>query len=50
MKTSVRFVKVSGDTYLEVIDLKYKNKVVGAVKIDKSTARWMVRELAKEIE
>jgi len=50
MKTSVRFVQVSTDKYLEVIDLKYKNKVVAAVKITKETARWMVKELAKEIE
>jgi len=50
MKTSVRFTRVSNVTYLEVIDLKYKNKVVAFVEINKSTARFLVKELAKEIE
>jgi hypothetical protein len=50
MKTSVRFTRVSTDLYLEVIDLKYRDKVVAAVKITKDMARFLVKELAKEIE
>ena len=50
MKPSVRVVTVGPTKYLEVIDLKYKDKVVAAVEITKSTARFLVRELAKEIE
>lgn len=50
MKTSVRIAEEHGKKYLEIIDLKYKDKVVASVEINKSTARFLVRELAKEIE
>ena len=51
MKTSVRISEPEiGKKFLEITDLKFKNKVVASIEITKSTARFLVRELAKEIE
>jgi len=50
MKTSVRITTEGGKAVLEITDLKYRNKVVASVPITKETARFLVRELAKEIE
>ncbi len=50
MKTSVRITTKYGEKFLEITDLKYKDKVVAFVPITKSTARFLVKELAKEIE
>jgi len=50
MKTSVRIASEGGKVVLEIIDLKYRDKVVASVPITKETARFLVRELSKEIE
>ena len=49
MKTSVRFTTKDGKTTLEITDLKYKDKVVATVDITRETARWLIKELAKEL-
>lgn len=49
MKVSIRFVRKEGKCEMEVIDLKYKNKVVASYDITSDNARYLIRELAKEL-
>jgi hypothetical protein len=49
MQTSIRFTTKDGKTDLEIIDLKYKNRVVATIKLTQDTVRWLIKELAKEL-
>jgi hypothetical protein len=49
MKVSIRFVRKEGKCTLEVIDLKYKNKVVASLPVTSDEARYLISELAKEL-
>lgn len=45
MKTTLRLVEKDGTMTFEILDLKYKNKVVGAVNVTKADCKWIVPRL-----
>jgi hypothetical protein len=45
MKTSIRLVKANGVVTIEIIDLKYKNKVVASYTCKKEDVKWLVPQL-----
>ncbi len=45
MKTSLRIVKSGNECTFEIIDLKYKNKVVACARITKQDVKWIVPQL-----
>lgn len=45
MKTSIRLVKSDNKIVLEIMDLKYKNKVVACANITKDDVKWLVPQL-----
>ncbi len=50
MKTSIRIVKFEGKTFLQLIDLKYKNRVVAEKELSNNDCIWLIKELAKEVK
>jgi len=45
MKTSIRLVKSGNEVVIEIIDLKYKNKVVACARVTKQDVKWLVPQL-----
>jgi hypothetical protein len=41
----MRLVESDGKLVIEIIDLKYKNKVVGSARITKEDVKWLVPRL-----
>lgn len=49
MKCSIRFVKKEGKVWIQLIDLKYKNKVAAEKELSRLDCCWIIQELAPHI-
>lgn len=49
MKTTIRLVDKDGKTTLQLLDLKYKEKVVAEKELSRGDHLWLIQELARRI-
>lgn len=50
MKTTIRLVRAEGKTVLQLLDLKYREKVVAEKELTRGDHIWLIQELAKELK
>lgn len=46
MKCSIRFIKKEGKVWIQLMDLKYKERIRAEKELTKQDCAWVIKELA----